>query len=393
MEIEKNLAFTREEYLGRVERVRARMKERDLDALLLHTPENICYLSGFHTSGYYFVQVLIVPADRAPVFIVRALEKQNVDAWSWLADDQAIGYMDYDNPADIVFGALSDLDLARGGRLGFEMDGYSFIPIARYEELKRRLAGAELVSGSGIVEKERATKSPAEVDYVRQACRITELGMNAVRDNLRAGITENELAGHVQKAVVGAGGEYPGLPLFLSSGWRTIVPHANPTGKVIETGDHVLTELTGVVRRYAGPLFRTFSVGEPTELVARNAAIIESILEAAMAAMKPGVTSHDVHAAVRLATEKWGDPRIGEQARRRAGYSIGLNFPPDWGEGVFLDLKKGDSTVLEPGMVFHAPHKVVLPGEPVCAISETVLITQDGNEVLTRFEPRNLVVV
>ena len=392
MEIQKNLAFTREEYLGRVDRVRARMKEKGLDALLIHTPENICYLSGFQTSGYYFVQVLIVPVDKDPVFIVRALEKQNVDAWSWLADEQAIGYMDYDNPVDIVFKALSDRGLSKG-RLGFEMDGYSFIPIARYEELKTRLAGAELVNGSGIVEKERATKSPAEVDYIRQACRITVLGMEAVRDNLRAGMTENELAGHVEKAVVGAGGEYAGLPMFMSSGWRTIVPHANPTDKVIETGDHVLTELTGVARRYAGPLFRTFSVGEPTELVAKNAAITEAILEAEMAVMRPGITSHDAHAVVGPATEKWGDPRIVEQARRRAGYSIGLNFPPDWGEGVFLDLKKDDPTVLEPGMVFHVPHKVVLPGEPVCAISETVVITEDGHEVLTHFEPRKLVVV
>ena len=185
MEIRKNLAFTREEYLGRVDRVRERMKERGLDALLLHTPENICYLTGFHTSGYYFVQVLIVPADKDPVFVVRALEKLNVDAWSWLADDQVIAYMDYDNPADIVFAAISDLGLANG-RLGFEMDGYSFLPIARYEELKTRLADAKLVNGSGMVEKERAIKSPAELDYIRQACRITELGMGAVRDNLRA---------------------------------------------------------------------------------------------------------------------------------------------------------------------------------------------------------------
>ena len=389
MEIQKNLAFTREEYLGRVDRVRARMKEKGLDALLIHTPENICYLSGFQTSGYYFVQVLIVPVDKDPVFIVRALEKQNVDAWSWLAGEQAIGYMDYDNPADIVFKALSDLGLAKG-RLGFEMDGYSFIPIARYEELKARLAGAELVNGSGVVEKERAIKSPAELEYIRQACRIAELGIEAVRDNLRAGMTENELAGHVEKAVVGAGGEYPGLPLFLSSGWRTIVPHANPTDKVIEKGDHVFTELTGVVRRYAGPLFRTFSVGEPTELVAKSAAITEAILEAVIAAVKPGATSHEVNAVVGPVTETWGIPG---SVTKRAGYSVGLNFPPDWGEGVFLDIKKDDPTVLQPGMVFHVPQKVVLPGEPPNAISETLLVTEDGHEVLTHFEPRKLVVV
>ena len=346
MEIRKNLAFTREEYLGRVDRVRERMKERGLDALLLHTPENICYLTGFHTSGYYFVQVLIVPADKDPVFVVRALEKLNVDAWSWLADDQVIAYMDYDNPADIVFAAISDLGLANG-RLGFEMDGYSFLPIARYEELKTRLADAKLVNGSGMVEKERAIKSPAELDYIRQACRITELGMGAVRDNLRAGMTENELAGHVHQAVVAAGGEYPGLPLFLSSGWRTSIPHANPTEKVIETGDHVFTELTGVVRRYAGPLFRTFSVGEPTRLVARNAAITEDILEAVIAAVRPGVTSHDVNAVVGPVTQQMGDPGIGDQAgglfrRAQLPARLGRGRVPRHQEGRSHRARAGD---------------------------------------------------
>ena len=389
MEIRKSLAFTREEYLGRVERVRKRMKERGLDALLLHTPENICYLSGFQTSGYYFVQVLVVPANTDPVFVVRELEKRNAEAWSWLADDQVIGYMDYDNPADIVSAVVSDLGLA-GGRLGFEMDGYSFLPIARYEELKTRLAGATLVNGSGMVERERAVKSPAELEFIRRACRITELGMGAVRDHLRAGMTENELASHVHKALVAAGGEYPGLPLFLSSGWRTSIPHSNPTDKIIETGDHVFTELTGVVRRYAGPLFRTFSVGEPTPPVAKNAAITEDILEAVIAVARPGVTSHDVNAVVESVTRRWGIPG---SVTKRAGYSVGLNFPPDWGEGVFLDIKKDDPTVLEPGMVFHVPQKLALPGEPVYAISETLLVTQHGHEILTRFEPRKLVVV
>ena len=140
MEIQKNLAFTREEYLGRVDRVRAGMKERGLDALLLHTPENICYLSGFQTSGYYFAQVLIVPADRDPVFVVRALEKQNVDAWSWLADDQAIGYMDYDNPSrhrvrgDLGSQPRQGLSRIRDGRLLVP----SYLTLRGAEEAARR---------------------------------------------------------------------------------------------------------------------------------------------------------------------------------------------------------------------------------------------------------------
>ena len=385
--IRKDLAFTQEEYTGRLERVRKSMADKGLDGLFIHGPENICYLSGYHTPGYYFIQAMLVCMDRDPVLVTRYLEQTNAHAYAWMDEQCFVAYRDTDDPIATIIGQLKALGLDKG-RLGIEMSGYSFLPIDRFEELKGKLSAVTFVNGSGIIEKARKVKSPAEIDYIRRSCRIADVGVEAARDNLRAGMTEHQLAGHIEKAIAENGGEYAGLPLFLSSGHRTYVRHSTASDKVIEAGDNVLVELTGVVRRYAGPIFRTYSVGAPSRELAEQSFVARDMLNAVIETIKPGVTSHDVDVAATAEAEKAG---LG--VTKRAGYSIGLNFPPDWGEGVFLDLKNGDQTVLESGMVFHVPQTIRVGNSLPTAISETVLVTETGSDVLTKSQPRELIVV
>lgn len=386
MELKKTLAFTEAEYRDRLRRIRARMAKQDLPGILLHTPENICYVSGHQTPGYYYTQMLIVPMDRDPIIVTRLFEQRNVDAFAWLTRAQSIAYKDTEDPIAVIARTVADLGLGKG-RLGIEMSGF-FLPIDKYMELKSLLPNTAFVNASGIVEAERLVKSPAEIDYIRQACRISEKGMQAAWDNCRAGITENALSGHIHKALVENGGEFPGLPVFIGSGYRTQIPHVQWTDKVIEKGDNVPVELTGVMKRYAGPLFRTFAVG-PSEQMARDFEVVKDQLEAAHAAMRPGVTSHEVDAAAKKAAAKHG--RLASFTKR-TGYSVGLNFCPDWGEGHIMDLKENDQHVLEAGMVFHTPMSLRADGDLAVAVSETVMVTPTGHEVLTNF-PRNLIVV
>jgi Xaa-Pro aminopeptidase len=388
MTVRPSLAFQPTEYRDRVTRVRRTMAERGLAALILHSPENICYLSGFHTPGYYWLQFLVVPLEGDPVLIVRSLERWSVNVFSWLDPDKTVVYADTEDTIAALLGVCRRLRLDRA-RIGLEMDSF-FLPNSRYEEIKRDLAAATLISGSGITERERAIKSPAEIGYIRAACRISDTGIAAAAAHCRAGMTENALAGHVLHAMSEVGAEYPGLPLFLSSGHRSLVAHATPSDKVIEKGDNVWVELTGVVQRYAGPLFRTLFVGPPPESVRGRMPILNDMLAAVIAAMRPGTTTREVNAAAVQAAGRHG---LAVGVRKRAGYSVGLNFPPDWGEGHFLDLRDSGATVLAPGMVFHVPQTLRLEGEIPLAISETVLIGESGPEILTNFKPRDLVVV
>jgi Xaa-Pro aminopeptidase len=388
MKVRPNLAFPPAEYCDRLTRVRRTMAAQEMDGLILHSPENICYLSGFHTPGYYWLQFLVIPLEGDPVLVVRSLERWSVNVCSWLDPDNTVAYADTEDPISALLGVCRRLRLEHA-RIGLEMDSF-FLPNSRYEDLKRALAAATLINGSGITELERAIKSPAEIAYIRAACCISEIGIAAAAAHCRAGMTENALAGYIQQAMTEVGAEYPGLPLFLSSGHRSLVAHATASDKVIEKGDNVWVELTGVVHRYAGPLFRTLFLGEPPQAVRARMAILNEMLAAVIAAMRPGTTTREVNSAAVQAAARHG---LAVGVRKRAGYSVGLNFPPDWGEGHFLDLRDSGTTVLAPGMVFHVPQTLRLEGEMPLAISETVLIGESGPEILTNFKPRDLVVV
>ena len=387
--IPRGLAFSKAEYQERLERLQAVMREQGLDALLLLVPESLCYLTGFQTPGYYYLQALVVPANGDPRLITRYLEKGNAFAFSWLDPECFVTYLDHEDPVERVCTEMQQLSVYRG-RIGIEKKGFGTLSIAAYEQLVASLTEAEVVDGSGLVEQFRAIKSAAEIAHIREACRVSSLGVQAAVEHCRAGINERELAGHIDKTMVENGAEYAGLPLLLSSGDRTYIRHAVPGDKIIEAGDNVLVELTGVTWRYAGPLFRTLSVGAPDDALRRHSDVAKEMLEALIGALRPGVTSHEVNqAAVEVLSRVSADV----SGLKRAGYSVGLNFAPDWGEGVFLDLRSQNQTVIEAGMVFHIPQTMRVGDAKPTAISETVLITADGCEVLTDYEPRDLIVV
>src|SRR5262249_58181792 len=107
----KTLAFSIGEYRDRLSRVRERMAKQDLSGMLVHTPENICYVSGHQTPGYYYTQMLIVPVNRDPVIITRLFEQRNVDAFSWLTRAQSLAFKDTENPIAVIANPVRDLRL------------------------------------------------------------------------------------------------------------------------------------------------------------------------------------------------------------------------------------------------------------------------------------------
>ena len=387
--IPKTLAFDKSEYQTRRQRLCAAMAERGLDALWLHSTENLCYLTGFQTPGYYFVQSLLINADGDMRLVTRYLEQTNAFAFTCLAPEIFRAYPDEADPATEIVAAIRELGLDRAA-IGVEMEGYSVLPIATFERVRALLPDNRFQNGSGLVEQLRMVKSPAEIAHIRASCTIASAGMKTAVENCCAGISEHELAAEIERTTTALGSSYPGLPLFLSSGDRTFIRHAVPSSKRIERGDNVLVELTGVVWRYAGPLFRTLSVGPPCRQLRAHSDAANSMLDAVLENLRPGTTSHEVNTAVIAAACAAG---VDAGVTKRAGYSVGLNFPPDWGEGVFLDLCNENRTVIRPGMVFHCPQAMRIGDSRPTTVSESILVTEGGCEALTSFAPRDLIVI
>lgn len=379
-----DLPFTLGEYRDRLARVRGGMRERGVDVLLLTGPENIYYLSGYQTTGYYVYQALVVPADGEPQFVVRKLEMTNVQALSWLK--RGIGIDDTEDPLDVTVRAVRDAGGA-AARLGYEDRGF-FLPPAVLDGLRDRLSGARFVPASGIVEACRVVKSPAEIACIRQAAAAAGVGLKGGLAQVRAGRTENEIAGAIYAGMLRAGSEYPSSQPYVVTGPRAALGHASYAGHRLRAGHLVYIETGGCIKRYGGAIMRMVSIGPPAAETKRMAAVVIDALETIIGTIRPGISSGGVDEAGRGVVERAG---LGKHWLHRTGYSIGIGFPPGWGEGHILDLKPRDERRLEAGMTFHLVPLLLLPGTGAMGFSETVLVTRTGCEVLTRV-PRRLLV-
>ncbi|MBM4407950.1 MAG: aminopeptidase P family protein [Chloroflexi bacterium] len=375
----KELSFSLEEYGARLAGVRERMRAAGLDLLLSHTPENLTYLSGYRTPGYYRYQCLAVPLDGEPALLTRRLEAYNVAVYSWF--DRHATWTDTEDHVAATARLVADLG-AEGRRVGVEKDSW-FLPVRDFEGLAARMPTTTFVDASGIVEQGRLIKSPAEIALMRRAARHAETGMRAGLDAVAEGRTENDVGAAVAAAMALAGSEYAGLPQFFVSGARTLIPHATWTSRRMERGDPFFFELCGVVERYGCAMSRSGTIGEPSAQLARMAAAVEEALAGTLAIMRPGVTAHDVNAACQAILTQAGFPGV---HGHRVAYSIGLNFPPDWGEGEIMSLQRGEERVLRPGMTFHVIPALFIPGVGATICTETVVVTETGVESLIDFE-------
>ena len=151
----------------------------------------------------------------------------------------------------------------------------------------------------------------------------------------------------------------------------------------------VFLEIGGCWYRYGGAIMRTIAVGKPSAELKKASDAVRGALEALLEAVKPGVTSGDIDRAGRRIVEKAG---LGKYWVHRTGYSVGIGFPPGWGEGHIMDLKPNDPRPLQAGMTFHTVPMIGIPGLGAIGFSETWAVTKNGVEVLTD-TPRKLHVV
>jgi len=380
-----DLTFPMREYEDRLDALRRRLYERQLDAMLVTTPENVTYLTGFETPGHYWFQGLLVPVDGEPICVSRALECPGVEAYTWLEHSWA--YFDSDEPMQRVAEALDALGL-RGMRVGYERDCW-FFTASQQDRLFGIAADVAWVDASLVVEQGRLIKSELEIALMREAAVATAAGMQAGIEHVRSGATEDEVAAQMLLAMIRAGSEWPAIVPFVAAGERGAIGHATWRGRAIRAGDPVFLELAGCRRRYHTAMLRTVFVGEPGPGVREAFDVVTEAFDAAVAAIAPGVPAGEVDRVARavIAGSSFG----GVQASRTA-YSIGIALPPDWGEGQILSMKPGETRPLEANMTFHLLPWVQIPGTGAIGCTETVRVTATGCELLTRGVSRALLV-
>lgn len=169
------MPFQLDELNQRVENVRTIMQQRKLDACIVTSPENIFYLTGLDHFGYFAPHILIVPKEHEMRLVVRQMEQVAVDAM--LKNGRFIGYLDHEHPADHVIREIKSMGLAKG-QLAMERRTM-FAPLENSVKIYEGLAEATWHDFSDEIDKLRMVKSPAEMEYVRRAGKISTAMMQA----------------------------------------------------------------------------------------------------------------------------------------------------------------------------------------------------------------------
>jgi len=355
------LTFSLKEYERRLTELRQRMQERLLDAVIISDPENLAYLTGHQTTGYSFFQALLVPIDREPVSITRHLETSNIEYRTWVED--ARYYSDTGDAIQMLYDVIREMGLI-GKNVGHERNSY-FFPAYQQDRF-------------GIVEEGRICKSDDEIEVMKKAAKATEAGMKAAYEAVAEGATENEIAAAACSAMFSAGGEYPAVLPYVTSGPRTMIGHATWEGRTVQANEHVFLEMAGCYRRYHTAMMRTVVLGELSHSMYKAQERMKTALIEVEHLIRPGVTVSDVDKLVRNIIS---DNDVGAQLVTRAGYSIGIAFAPSWDEGYMLSLKQGSQEVLKPGMTIHIiPWMYGVDGDKTCGISDTIRVTEKGCE-------------
>lgn len=351
--------------------------------MVITGPENIFYLTGQQTPGYYTFQALLLPVEGDPVFVIRQLEYCNFIANTWISD--AAIYQDGDNSIDFLFGVLRDRRWLNS-RIGIDKRGW-FLPIAVYEALQAKLG--TIYDGAGVIEQLRAVKSAAELEKMGHAARYVDAGMRAGLAAIAAGADENALVAAMMGQAIAAGSEYVGMEPLVSSGTRSGVPHGTWRRRKIQAGDPVFLEMAAAHDRYHAALTRSAWLGKPPAAALEMEKVCQEALQAALDAIRPGATCEAPHIACQRVIDRAG---YTDNFRKRTGYSIGVAFAPDWGEGAILSLYSGITTELQPGMTFHIPPALRIYGEFTVGVSETIVVTETGYRSLGTI-PRPLTLI
>lgn len=362
-------AFPKEEYEGRQAKAREGLSRAGIDALIITGPENIFYLTGQQTPGYYTFQALVLPVEGDPVFVIRQLEYFNFIANTFISDAEI--YQDSEDPIVFLMKVIERKGLSKK-RVAIDKRGW-FLPIAVYETLQSALGAIH--DGAGIVEALRAVKSPLEVEKLEKAASYVDAGMRAGLDAVRPGASDNDLVAAMMEAAIKAGSEYMGMEPLVSTGRRTGVPHGTWRRTALSANDPAFLEMAAVHDRYHAALMRSAWVGPVPHEAEEMMKVCQDALAASLEKIKPGVLCEVPHNACQAVIDAAG---YTDNFRKRLGYSVGISFAPDWGEGAILSLNKGVKTELQPGMTFHLPPALRIYGRFTVGVSETIVVTEDG---------------
>ena len=344
------------------------LAEAGLDALFVSSPPNIRYLSGFTGSS----ALLLAVPGRSVLFTDPRYAIQSAE--------------ECDCRVRVVKRTLITALAAAARRLGLRRIGFEqqHLTCDLWQSLRNNLAaGVDLVPASGLVEELRAVKSPAEVALIRQSARTCRAAFQRAVRRIRPGLTEAALAAEIDHQMRRLGAEGPAFETIVAAGPNAVLPHARPGSRPLRNNELLLIDMGARQDGYASDMTRVLSLGEaPAEARQLHAAVLEAQL-AALQTVRDGVAASAVDRRAREVLRGHG---LDKAFTHSTGHGLGLEIheAPRIGQRAGERLRDGMVITVEPG--------VYIKGFGGVRIEDTVLVTQEGCEILTP-APKDLLMV
>jgi Xaa-Pro aminopeptidase len=356
------------------------MRRGGVDALVVTHLPNLLYLTGFVGSAGAAIVL-----HRSCLLVV---DFRYVTAAAALAGllDGLVRVETFDKSYDEAIVDL--LGREQTSRIGIEA---AHLPVSRFNAISAGLASRAplplhsdlgtpvLVATERVVESARIIKDAAEIAALREGGRRLARVAAGVPGMVREGRTEQEIAGEIELAIREAGFSRPAFETIVASGPNSALPHARPTDRAVKPGDPTVLDFGGVYDGYCVDLTRTVQLGAVSGPLSDLYAAVAEAHQAAIDAVRPGVTSSLIDAAARSVLERHG---LGGAFGHGTGHGLGLEVHEE--PRIGRPSAKLPDPVVEPGMVFTIEPGAYVPGVGGVRIEDDVLVTDTGCEVLTR---------
>jgi Xaa-Pro aminopeptidase len=346
---------------ARLDALKDAMGAAGIDLLAVAPTDNLRYMLGF-APKYDERACMLLVAPGATAMLMPSLnaeqsaaESGGIEFFTW-ADDAG--------PAAALKGALERVGSGSVSTVAVD-------PEMRADHLlllQRDVPAASVVDATGLLSSLREVKSPEELDLLAAGFRVADDAVLAAYAACVPGATELDVA-EAAAAAFRAGGCEEVIFTIVGAGENGAFPHHHTGSRRLEEGDAVVIDIGGRLGGYASDITRMAFVGTPTERYQEVHGIVERAVAAGLELAAPGVTCHEVDAAVRGVIE---DAGYGEYFVHRTGHGLGISVhEPPW-------IMNGEDVALRAGMVHSIEPGIYLPGEFGVRLEEIVHVTDDG---------------
>lgn len=358
------------DYSKRIKRLQKTLRRRKIDGILISQPQNRRYLSGFTTVDHDISEssgVLFIPASGKGWLLT--------DFRYALQAEQEVGHLGIKIYKRGLLQFLEKfLPKQEIGSMGFESH-YMLHSTAQSLEKSFAKLKMKLVPLTGLVEKMRCIKEPAEIEVIRKSVRLNEKVFKAVFQTIQPGMSEIDVALALEQEMRKRGAERPSFDSIVASGDNGALPHAVPAPSPIAKNRSLTIDMGLVLDGYCSDMTRTFAVGKADKKYKKIHRIVRRAQLAGIKAVRAGVTGQEVDRAARNVIAEAG---YGKYFGHSLGHGVGLavHEAPSVSQKGTAKLKEGMVITIEPG--------IYIQGWGGIRLEDMVVVTKDGCDNFNR---------